>query len=128
MNRFKGWLGVAGIFLLGMLAGAALSLTLLRRMHQRNTATPERAAEFFAKRLRSELRLDAEQQRQLAPIVEETKQQLRDNFREIQPRNELIWRKAMEKVRALLRADQTAKFDDFIQRSQRLRPPRESAP
>ena len=78
MKNWKVVVGVLGVFLLGMLAGGLVTARLVHQRAQRGFAAGfPRAAEFAARRLNRELRLDSDQQRQVLAALRDAQQEVR---------------------------------------------------
>ncbi len=107
-RRPGGALAVIGVFALGLICGAALSIASARLMWghwalvERGAAHPGRMAVV---RMTRELDLDAQQEEKVRAVIERTREQV----------HQLIDQSRTE-IRALLRPDQQEKLD-------RMRPP-----
>jgi len=112
MKRWKSILGVLLVFLLGALAGAAV---YHRFGHQgvedvlsgRGGAT----VDLVVKRLTRSLDLDPVQQDQVRAIVTETRREIGEIRKPVQPQFEAAIERSRASVRAILRPDQQEKFD-----------------
>lgn len=63
-----------------------------------------------------ELRLTADQQKQLATIIDETRTQVLALYAPLEPQHEQMRQHGRDRVRAILTPEQLPKFDQFIHR------------
>lgn len=117
MKNWKAILGVTGIFLLGMLAGALVVVGLVlprveRVMHGGPVFTASEVTGHFARRLK----LDPGQRAQVLEIVADTQRQIHDVRQQCAPQTRAVIDAAVVRTRALLRPDQQAKFDQLVAR------------
>ena len=112
MKRWKAILGVLLVFLLGAIAGAAV---VHRVGHQgaegvlsgRGGAT----ADLVVRRLSRSLDLDPAQRDQVRAIVTETRRDIVEIRKPVQPQVEAAFERSRIRVRAILRPEQQEKFD-----------------
>lgn len=108
-------LAIAG----GLLAGFAISTLLYRFRILRVPGEPVLA------RMSRELKLSADQRDQIATILQEARLRIRESRLKMIQRRRHIFLSALDKIRAVLRPDQQAKFDrdfgrPFLRRERRL--------
>lgn len=106
-------LGVCLVFALGMVAGAAVTIRVVR--HRAESALTDRgsdlATERLARRLSDKLRCDAGQREQIAVIFRSAQGEMREVRRDASPRVNDIYRRAATRIREALHADQAETFD-----------------
>ncbi len=125
MIRNSSWrarLTVLGVFALGVALGA-LAMDLYQQSVQRRAplgAPPrgESARERHLRYLVRELNLDEKQTEQVRQILEETRREFLQLRNEMRPRFEEIRRRSHERLRAVLRPEQQAKFEELIRREE----------
>jgi len=66
--------------------------------------------------LTRELQLTPDQQKQLGPIIDDTRAQVRALYTPLDAQHEKIRQQGRERIRALLTPEQQPKFDQFMQR------------
>lgn len=117
MRHVKRILGVLLIFIFGIVVGGAgASAGFAKKIREVMTGGPEAVVKEVVKRLDKELKLDAEQRRQLLRIADETHIRLRQSRAKIQPEVDRALVEAEGKVRAILYANQIEKFDKLVHR------------
>ena len=112
MKRWKSILGVLLIFLLGALAGAAVVHRVDRQgveavLSGKGGAT----VDLVVRRLTRSLDLDPAQRDQVRAIVTETRRDIVEIRKPVQPQIEAAFERSRVRVRAILRPDQQEKFD-----------------
>jgi Spy/CpxP family protein refolding chaperone len=112
MERWKSIVGVLVVFLLGALAGAAIVHRVDRQsvegvLSGRRGAT----ADLIVRRLTRSLDLDPAQQDQVRAIVTETRHDIGEIRKPVQPQIEATIERSRARVRAILRPEQQEKFD-----------------
>jgi Spy/CpxP family protein refolding chaperone len=112
MKRWKSIVGVLLVFLLGALAGAAV---VYRVGHQRVDAVLSgrggATVDLIVRRLTRSLDLDSVQRDQVRAIVTETRRDIVEIRKPVQPRIEAAIERSRARVREILRPDQQEKFD-----------------
>jgi Spy/CpxP family protein refolding chaperone len=112
MKRWKSIVGVLLVFLLGAIAGAAV---VYRVGHQRVDAVLSgrggATVDLIVRRLTRSLDLDSVQRDQVRAIVTETRRDIVEIRKPVQPQIESAIERSRVRVRAILRPDQQEKFD-----------------
>lgn len=108
MKNWKAIVGVLLVFVLGMMAGGLGTIGVIR-----HRLVTRGFSDVIVRRLSWELRLDAGQRQQVRIIVSEAQQEMR-------PVRERVFENAESKIRAALRPDQQAKFDELVAKSKRI--------
>jgi hypothetical protein len=115
MKTWKVVLGVITVFLLGMLAGGLVTAKVFQRgMAQALGGRPNMAGEIMAWRTARYLRLDATQRQELRAIVREAQQQMWTVREQVHPQVQAVLSNTEQRVRAILRPDQAARFDRLL--------------
>ncbi len=118
MKTWKAVLGVALVFLLGMIAGGLLTARVFRhRIQQAVLGGSPMVRELIVRRLSWQLRLDADQRGQVRTVVAETQRELQALRAQTRPQAQRILTDAEAQVRAVLRPDQAEKFDRLVARA-----------
>jgi len=112
MKRWKSILGVLLVFLLGALAGAAVVHRVGRQSAEavlsgRGGAT----VDLVVRRLSRSLDLDPVQRDQVRAIVTETRRDIVEIRKPVQPQIEATFERSRVRIRAILRPGQQEKFD-----------------
>ena len=114
----KGWKAVAGIvlvFFLGVLAGGIGVYRYHRhRMDRFLRGDPGAMSGFLVQRLSRDLDLDASQRERVESITRRTQEEMREVRRQLRPRVEEILEQGRSEIRAGLRPDQQARFDEIV--------------
>ena len=114
----KGWKAVAGVvlvFTLGVLAGGIGVYRYHRhRMDRFLRGEPGAIPGFLVQRLSRELDLDPPQRERVESIARRTQEEMREARRQLRPRVEEILEKGRGEIRAGLRPDQQARFDEIV--------------
>ena len=114
----KGWKAVAGIvlvFFLGVLAGGVGVYRFHRhRMDRFFRGEPGAMSGFLVHRLSRDLDLDASQRERVESVSRRTQEEMREVRRQLRPRVEEILEKGRTEIRAGLRPDQQARFDEIV--------------
>ena len=108
LSKFKALLVIAVVFLLGALAGAALSRTVLRSISDRGPHHHSRGP--FIEKLQKRLDLSDEQRTQIQAILDESHQQFGKLHKSVKPQFETIRQQMSERIRNELNPDQVRKF------------------
>lgn len=109
MKHWKAILAVAGIFLLGALAGGLVTARVIQRRAQHMAHRPHAVEEMIVRRLSWRLGLDEAQRMQLRAIVRDGQQEMQPLRREM----EAVLERAASQTRLILRPEQREKFDKF---------------
>lgn len=117
MKRFRGCLGIALIFGLGLVVGAMLGFGVgwMGFFHKVVKGGPVAVREILFNRAKEDLRLDYGQQEEVRLILKETSMELEKITSTVRPAVETTVGKAKERIRAILTARQRAKFDPFVE-------------
>ena len=115
MKNWKSVLLLVLVFFAGLAVGMVGTRTFVRHTVQQAIIHPERAQVFFERNLARRLQLDSDQQAKLHAILAETRVQLRDLRRQIQPQAVGILRGADAKISALLTPEQQARYERIKQ-------------
>ena len=121
MNR-KALLVVAIVFVLGVAVGA---MGFYLASNQVVAGGDRRAT--LVERLTMELSLTPEQQGQLTAILDESKKRYDEIYAPIRPQVDAVRQQGRQKIRAILNAEQLAKFEDRLRRMDEERAKRNSA-
>ena len=108
LSKFKALLIVAVVFLLGAVAGASLSRTVLRSISARGPHHDSRGP--FIEKLQKRLDLSGDQRTQIQAILDESHQQFGRLHQSVKPRFEAIRQQMAEKIRKQLNPDQVREF------------------
>jgi len=115
MKKWKVISGIVVVFLLGSLAGSAITRIVLRhRLEYVMRGGSKAASEAVVKRLSRALNLDAAQRSQLTQIVEGARIEVLEVRRQTNPQIKNILDRAQDRVDAMLRPDQREKFHKII--------------
>ena len=115
MKKWKVVVGVFVVFLLGLIAGGLLTVRFVQKRAQQGfLAGSPRLAEFVARRLDRELRLDEQQRGQVLATLRDTQRELRAANAQIRPELGKILFDSNMKIRAVLRPDQQEKYDRIL--------------
>ena len=107
------------VFLLGLLVGGVGNHLWGERVWGRQEPgahgnPPSR--EQVVNDLTRELQLTPDQQKQLGPIIDDTRAQVRALYTPLDPQHEQIRQQGRAHIRAILTPEQQPKFDQFMQR------------
>lgn len=115
MKRLRAWLGVLLVFLFGAVCGSVLTVGVIQQktklLMNGGTATVE---DPIVGKLRRELKLDAAQQAEVRKIVVEARARMEEIKQRVQPETRAVLAEGAEKVHALLRPDQAARFEKLL--------------
>jgi Spy/CpxP family protein refolding chaperone len=126
MKNWKVILGVLSVFVLGMAAGGLVTARWLKQRARLAFAPgAPAAAEFLTGRLSWELRLDADQRRQVLAIMQDTQRAMQEAQAPVRPQMEKLLAESNQKIRAVLRPEQQEQYDRLLaqRRAQWRRPP-----
>lgn len=108
LSKFKALLVIAVVFLLGAVAGASLSRTVLWSISGKGHHRHSRGS--FIEKLQGRLDLSDEQRTQIQAILDESHQQFGRLHKSVKPQFETIRQQMAERIRKELNPDQTRKF------------------
>src|SRR3954469_5518945 len=115
MKRLRAWLGVLLIFAFGAVCGSVLTIGVIQKqiklLLHGGTA---KAEDPIVVKLRRELKLDGAQQTEVRKIVAEARARIEAIKQRMQPETRAVLADGEQKVRALLRPDQAARFDKLL--------------
>jgi uncharacterized membrane protein len=115
MKNWKAIVGVVAVFLFGMVAGGLVTAKIFQyRIYGVLRSGSPAAANVVVRRLSWQLRLDAAQREQVRQIVGDAQQEMKAVRKQVHPQVEEILDRADGKVRAILRPEQTGKFDKLV--------------
>ncbi|MDT7688162.1 MAG: motif family protein [Acidobacteriota bacterium] len=110
--RFKLWLAVVAVFVLGCVTGALLdSAYRLRAANARTEGRGRRESEEVFEKMRRDLNLTEEQAASVRKILDSTRDSYRELRAETRPRFDAIRQSARTRIRALLTPEQQQRFD-----------------
>jgi Spy/CpxP family protein refolding chaperone len=113
LTRFKIWLGVLGVFVLGCVTGA--SLDSLYRLKAGNGEHQEKSGrrdkESLFENMKSDLNLTDQQATEVRAIIEQSREEYRKLRNEVRPRYDQVRAGARARIRALLNPEQQQRFD-----------------
>ena len=114
----KGWRAVAGVvlvFFLGVLAGGIGVYRFHRhRMDRFFRGEPGAVSGFLVHRLARQLDLDESQRTRVEAVVRRTHEEMQALRRQLHPRLEELMEEGRREIRAGLRPDQQARFDEIV--------------
>jgi len=115
MKNWKAILAFVVVFILGMIAGGALTgVAAARRLHRVLHGRPAFTAEQVTRRLTRQLRLDPGQRDQILRLVQAAQVQITDARQQCVPHVLAALDDFDAKARVLLRPDQVEKFDKLV--------------
>ncbi len=115
MQNWKTIVGVAGVFVLGMIAGGLVTARALQKRVPRPLPPGSPlVADWVVRRLDWQLGLDREQRRQILAIMQETQRELQKTQAQIRPQMDKVFAESNQKIRAVLRPDQQEKYDQIV--------------
>ena len=115
-TRRRAILGVTGVFVAGLVIGAVLAVGTIERIQRRAVMEGGRdgLAELLARRLSFHLRADATQRAEIRQILRECFADLDGVRRQVDPQLRAALDRSAVRLRATLRPDQQAKFDEMV--------------
>ncbi len=117
MKNVKQILCVLLVFLLGAASGGlAVHIIYKSRMETYLHGDYKAREQVILDRLSRKLDLDGSQRAQLLTIIRQTHNEISSIKKQYRPQMEAVLDKSRQEVRQMLRPDQLAKFDQFIQR------------
>ncbi len=113
MTRFKMWLAVLAVFVLGCVTGASLdSVYRLRaRDGERPGAHGRHGNDDIFENMKRDLNLSEQQATEIRAILEQTRNEYRNLRSEVHPRYETVRQNARARIRTLLTPEQQKLFD-----------------
>ena len=130
-NRTRAVFWIIFVFLAGSFVGGVLTHVLIRPAHfhagggpdqrpsVREPGKPRRNGSRFVQRLDRALDLDPDQETRILQIVETTRNRFREAADEASRMHREIRKQARNQIRALLRPEQAAKYDEMTRRKDR---------
>lgn len=114
MKAWKFRLGIAAVFVLGIVVGAAGAGTYLRFAHPPfKFGRPEEAVRHIMKRLDRQLDLTDEQRKAIEPIVAEAFTRMRALRARLTPEVESLIDESTKRIKTHLNPDQQRRLDDY---------------
>jgi hypothetical protein len=113
MKNWKSILLLLLVFFAGLIVGVVGTRIAVRHFVQRAILQPERVQLMVERDLSWKLGLDRTQRVKLHEILSDTRVQLREVRRQIQPQTALIFSNANTQITAMLTPDQQAAFERF---------------
>lgn len=115
MKNWKAILGVVGIFVLGILAGALIT----HRIYQKRIRAFVRGqavvpAGLIVRQLGGQLNLSADQRAKLLPIINDTRQRFQQIRSQAEPQVHETFQDTERRIRELLTPEQRIKFDKIV--------------
>lgn len=110
-TKFKIWLVLVVVFVLGSITGAALTGLYRSRA---GSDRPERSARDRFEKMSRELDLTDDQKKSVSAILDDARNEYRALRTELRPRFEEPRQKARARIRALLAPEQQKKFDAMV--------------
>lgn len=107
------------VFLLGLLVGGVASHLWGERVWGKQDAgghAGQPSREEIVNSLTRELQLTPDQQKQLGPIIDDTRAQVRALYAPLDAEHDRIRTQGRARIRAILTSEQQPKFDQFMQR------------
>ncbi len=127
MKQWKLLLGVALVFVVGILVGSAGTRFFFHHHHGFFPAVSGQRTAFIVKRLARELGLTDAQKVTVRKIVEDTGEKLRDHFLQRRPEVEAIIDDGFRRIKNELNDEQKPKLDQLREKMERRRHAREGA-
>jgi Spy/CpxP family protein refolding chaperone len=118
-TRREAALLVLVVFLLGLLVGGVGNHLWGERVWGRQQIGPHQgppSREEIVNRLTVELQLTPDQQKQIGPIIDDTRSQVRALYEPVDAEHDKIRQQGRARIRAVLTVEQQPKFDQFLQR------------
>jgi hypothetical protein len=130
MSPARARLVIVGVFLLGVLAGAAALLVARARVERRLLDSPDPLARVVVYKLNRELRLSPEQRREVYRVMTDSRLEVLAATAEVLPHLLDIYDRSQAQIRATLTPAQQEKFDRLVAERRRLllRPAAPAAP
>lgn len=119
MKRWQALVALAGLFVVGVVAGALGAHLYYARALDRPPAPPPFFAGRIGPRLERHLDLTPEQRVELRQVLEETRREAEAMRREMGPRMREVMEHNEQRIRALLTPEQRDRFDELRRRQRR---------
>jgi hypothetical protein len=120
MTPARARLVVAGVFLLGFLAGMATLLVVRARIERRLLDAPDPLARIVVYKLNRELRLSPAQRREVYRVTTESRSEVVALSADLLPRLLEVYDRSQARIRAVLTPTQQEKFDRLVAERRRL--------
>jgi hypothetical protein len=114
MTPARARLAVAGVFVLGFLAGAATLLVVRARVERRLLDAPDPLARIVVYKLNRELRLTPAQRREVYRIMVGSRGEVLSLSADLLPRLLAVFDRTQARIRELLTPAQQEKFDRLV--------------
>ena len=109
----KIWSGVAVVFLLGCITGAAINGLYTANSNSNKTISVRDTNEYF-ETLKREVKLTPQQEERMSLILEQMRNEYKSVCAEVRPRYYNVRESARLKMRELLTSEQQARFDTIV--------------
>ncbi|HUV37267.1 MAG TPA: hypothetical protein VMX58_10050 [Patescibacteria group bacterium] len=120
MKRWRSWLGVVSVFLIGVIIGGLVTVTLMRRHVIRMTRFgPPRFEEIFLDRMTRNLDLTDEQRAEITTLVREYDPRFREIMHASRDEVRNLEEQLVEQIKELLTPEQAEEFEKNIERMHR---------
>ncbi|HKY30317.1 MAG TPA: hypothetical protein VJM12_20465 [Pyrinomonadaceae bacterium] len=113
-SRWKSWLVLVVIFVLGAVTGVGLGGVYRSKTDASFRGAHVRHREAMFEKMRSDLNLTEEQSKEMRKVLDETGNDFRALRNELRPRYEELRLKTRGRMRALLTPEQQGKFDSLM--------------
>ncbi len=120
MTPARARLAVAGVFLLGFLAGAATLLVVRARIERRLLDAPDPLARIVVYKLNRELRLSPEQRLEVYRVMVQSRAEVLSLTADLLPRLLRVFDDSQARIRSTLTPAQQEKFDRLVAERRRL--------
>lgn len=120
MKKTHAILLVLAVFLLGAAAGVLGSKLFFENRVRVALSSPESLAHALLVRMSIELRLAADQRRQVEPIIDDARRDLLKLRDQVKPQLEAVFDRADGRIRPLLTPDQQKRFDELSRHRREL--------
>jgi Spy/CpxP family protein refolding chaperone len=119
--KTKNILGVILLFIFGMIAGIAVTLTFEGLVIKRALANPDRGWDILSRRMSRELNLTDEQKDQIKVILENTRDELARIREQAAPQVDTVLDNSRTEIEKILTPEQQEKFDQVYSNIQAIR-------
>jgi Spy/CpxP family protein refolding chaperone len=121
MKKWKLVVGVASVFILGLLVGSMGAGLYMKHHFSRPKGDPSEMRAFLLKRFSQKLDLTEGQRNEFKAIIDQVGERLEEHFRKTHSEIGEIVEPGFSQMRKLLSPDQQEKFDELIERLERHR-------
>jgi Spy/CpxP family protein refolding chaperone len=121
MKKWKLVVGVASVFILGLLVGSMGAGLYMKHHFPRPKGDPAEVRTFLLNRFSHKLDLSEEQRNEFKVIIDQVGGRLEEHFRRTHSEVGNIIEPGFSQMRAVLSPDQQEKFDELIERLERHR-------